>query len=78
MSDRRAGFVTRLMHQGSHPDPTTGSLSRPIYGTKRGEPGDGLRAVAPGAGAAEAARAPDRKAVTSIGKPFQNHRQMAE
>lgn len=33
MTKRRAGFSTRQIHAGSHPDPTTGSLSMPIFQT---------------------------------------------
>jgi len=33
MSDIKAGFATRQIHQGGHPDPTTGSLSMPIFQT---------------------------------------------
>ena len=30
---RRAGFATRQIHKGGHPDPHTGSLSMPIFQT---------------------------------------------
>ncbi len=32
-SPRRAGFATRQIHKGGHPDPYTGSLSMPIFQT---------------------------------------------
>ena len=33
MKRKRAGFATRQIHKGGHPDPHTGSLNMPIYQT---------------------------------------------
>jgi cystathionine gamma-lyase len=43
MNDHPAGFSTRAIHAGQHPDPVTGAVMQPIYATstfKQRSPGD--------------------------------------